>query len=74
VVGRGDRGCGASTALGLFQGTLITRLHLPSFVVTLAGLLGFSGVLIWIFDIDRGATGGVLSITNKVVYNSSTAT
>jgi D-xylose transport system permease protein len=62
-------GVAASTALGLFQGTLITRLHLPSFVVTLAGLLGFSGVLIWIFDIDRGATGGVLSITNKVVYN-----
>src|SRR5581483_6799226 len=32
----------ASGLLGALQGTIITRLHLPSFVVTLAGLLGFS--------------------------------
>jgi D-xylose transport system permease protein len=48
---------------------LITRLHLPSFVVTLAGLLGFSGVLIFVFDADKGAVGGVISINNDVVYN-----
>jgi D-xylose transport system permease protein len=59
----------ATTAIGALQGILITRLHLPSFVVTLAGLLGLSGVLIYVFDIDSGSTGGVLSINNKVVYN-----
>ncbi len=47
----------ASAALGALQGTLITRLHLPSFVVTLAGLLGFSGVLIFVFDVDKGSVG-----------------
>jgi D-xylose transport system permease protein len=60
----------ASAALGAIQGTLITRLHLPSFVVTLAGLLGFSGVLIYVFDVDsKGSVGGVISISNNVVYN-----
>jgi D-xylose transport system permease protein len=59
----------ASAALGALQGILITRLHLPSFVVTLAGLLGFSGVLIFVFDADKGAVGGVISINNDVVYN-----
>jgi D-xylose transport system permease protein len=60
----------ASGFLGAVQGTLITRLHLPSFVVTLAGLLGFSGLLIYIFDVDSGSVGGVISISNnKVVYN-----
>jgi D-xylose transport system permease protein len=32
--------------IGLAQGTLITRLRLPSFIVTLAGLLIFNGVLL----------------------------
>jgi D-xylose transport system permease protein len=59
----------ASALLGFFQGILITRLRLPSFVVTLAGLLGFSGVLIWLFDIFPGATGGVIRISNKEVYD-----
>ena len=39
-------GLAATAAIGALQGTLITRLHLPSFVVTLAGLLGWEGVLI----------------------------
>ncbi|MBO0686841.1 MAG: ABC transporter permease, partial [Candidatus Dormibacteraeota bacterium] len=36
----------ASAAIGAFQGTLITRLHLPSFVVTLAGLLWLQGLML----------------------------
>ena len=37
----------AATALiGFAQGSLITRLRLPSFIVTLAGLLIFNGVLL----------------------------
>jgi D-xylose transport system permease protein len=31
-------------AIGALQGTIITRVGLPSFVVTLAGLLGFEGL------------------------------
>ena len=56
-------------AIGIFQGTLITRLKLPSFVVTLAGLLGWQGVLIFLFDFDKGSTGGVLRVSNDVIYN-----
>jgi D-xylose transport system permease protein len=51
-----------TTAIGLFQGTLITRLGLPSFVVTLAGLLGFQGVMIWILG-----EGGTYPIPSDVV-------
>jgi D-xylose transport system permease protein len=36
----------ACAFIGLFQGTLVTRLRLPSFIVTLAGLLIFNGVLL----------------------------
>ncbi|HEY1733557.1 MAG TPA: hypothetical protein VGG23_03840 [Acidimicrobiales bacterium] len=62
-------GLAATAAIGALQGTLITRLRLPSFIVTLAGLLGWEGVLIWLADIDKGAVGGVVRITNPVVYN-----
>jgi D-xylose transport system permease protein len=57
-------------AIGVFQGTLITRLHLPSFIVTLGGLLGLTGVFIELANIDKTAVGGVISIaTNSPVYN-----
>ena len=59
----------AAALIGLLQGTLITRLKIPSFVVTLAGLLGWQGVLIFLFDFDKGSTGGVLRVSNDVVYN-----
>jgi D-xylose transport system permease protein len=52
----------ACAAIGAFQGLLITRLHLPSFVVTLASLLGLGGVLIFLFDSFHGAVGGVISL------------
>jgi D-xylose transport system permease protein len=60
-------GLAACLAIGAFQGTLITRLRIPSFVVTLAGLLGWQGVLIYVFDTDKGATGGVINVTNGVI-------
>ena len=41
-------GLAACALIGFVQGTLITRLRLPSFIVTLAGLLIFNGVLLWI--------------------------
>ncbi len=45
----------AGTLIGAFQGFVHTRFGVPSFVVTLAGLLGWQGVLLWVL----GATGTV---------------
>ena len=59
----------ACGAIGLVQGALITRLRIPSFVVTLAGLLGWQGFLIFITGADKTAVGGVLSISeNRIVW------
>jgi D-xylose transport system permease protein len=60
----------ASAALGAVAGLLITKLNLPSFVVTLAFLLGLGGVLIFLFDSFHGAVGGVISVSQEpVLYN-----
>ncbi|HEX4008571.1 MAG TPA: hypothetical protein VHX62_01100 [Solirubrobacteraceae bacterium] len=57
-------------AIGGLQGTLITRLGLPSFIVTLGGLLGFEGVMIELANIDKTAVGGVISLpNNNTIYN-----
>ncbi len=55
-------GVGVTAAIGFLQGSLITRLHVPSFVVTLAGLLVFEGVVIELATIDKSAVGGVISV------------
>jgi D-xylose transport system permease protein len=55
--------------IGYVQGSLITRLHIPSFVVTLAGLLVFEGVALELASIDKSAVGGVMSVSNtSVIY------
>src|SRR4051812_12451632 len=46
-------------AIGALHGTIITRLGVPSFIVTLAGLLGWQGVMLRILG-----TGGSLPINN----------
>ena len=51
-----------TTAIGALQGTLIARLRLPSFVVTLAGLLACNGLVIWILG-----SGGTLPIADNVI-------
>ena len=51
-------------AIGALQGTIITRLGLPAFIVTLAGLLGWQGVMLMILG-----TGGSLPINDKVINN-----
>ena len=48
--------------IGAVQGTIITRVGLPSFVVTLAGFLGFQGVMLLILG-----KGGSVPINDKVV-------
>jgi D-xylose transport system permease protein len=45
----------AGALIGLFQGTVATRLGIPSFVVTLAGLLAWQGALLLVL----GDTGTV---------------
>jgi D-xylose transport system permease protein len=54
--------------IGLLHGTLITRLGLPSFVVTLGGLLGWQGVMLRILG-----NGGTLPIQDKVVNDIANA-
>ena len=49
-------------AFGALQGTLITRLGLPSFVVTLGGLLFMNGVMLELANVDKSAVGGVIQI------------
>jgi len=53
--------CGAIAAI---EALIIVWLRIPSFVVTLAGLLGLSGVLLWLFE-KTGSVGlgGVISDT-----------
>lgn len=60
-------GLGATTGIGIVQGSLVTRLHLPSFVVTLSGLLFFEGLMIWMVNTFSPTTGGVVTVTNPVL-------
>ena len=55
--------------IGIVQGSLITRVKLPSFVVTLAGLLGFQGVMIKMLG-----TGGTIPIPDQTINNLANGT
>jgi D-xylose transport system permease protein len=57
-------GVSAGIAIGLFQGSVVTRFGIPSFVVTLAGLIGWQGVLLWVL----GDTGTV-NITDPTIVD-----
>jgi D-xylose transport system permease protein len=52
----------ACAAIGLLQGSIITRLGLPSFVVTLAGLLFWQGVMLKILG-----AGGTVPINSTII-------
>jgi D-xylose transport system permease protein len=60
-------GLATCALIGVIQGLLITRLGLPSFVVTLAGLLGWEGFLLYLIQHDKNATGGSIPVTNNVL-------
>jgi D-xylose transport system permease protein len=51
---------GAGLCIGIFHGLWVTRFRVPSFVVTLAGLLGWQGALLYVL----GDTGTV-NLTDK---------
>jgi len=55
--------------IGILQGTLITRIGLPSFVVTLAGLLFWEGVMLYILG-----DGGSILIQDDVINNIGSGT
>lgn len=57
-------GVGVGAAIGLFQGLVVTRFGIPSFVVTLAGLIGWQGALLWVL----GETGTV-NITKPAIQD-----
>jgi len=62
----------ACALIGFLQGTLVTRLRLPSFIVTLAGLLIFNGVLLIVLAI--GPFSGYPSLSGpqtnvRALYN-----
>ncbi|HVO20275.1 MAG TPA: sugar ABC transporter permease [Anaeromyxobacter sp.] len=48
-------GLALGLGIGLAQGAWVTKLRVPSFVVTLAGYLGWQGALLWIL----GSTGTI---------------
>ena len=53
-------------AIGLFQGSFVTRFGVPSFVVTLAGLIACQGVIIlWI------GTQGTIGIQDKWINDTA---
>jgi D-xylose transport system permease protein len=51
-------------AIGLLNGLIITVIGLPSFIVTLAGLLAWQGVMLLILG-----DGGTIPINNPVITN-----
>jgi D-xylose transport system permease protein len=60
----------ATTAfIGFLQGSLITRLGLPSFVVTLGGLLGLEGLMIIVVARTGHGAGGSIGNPSNVIYD-----
>src|SRR6476659_2948472 len=59
----------ACAGIGLVQGTIVTRIGLPSFIVTLAGLLFWEGVLLKILG-----NGGTITIQDDTINNIASAT
>jgi D-xylose transport system permease protein len=52
---------------GAVQGVIITRLRLPSFVVTLAGLLFAQGFLLFIVNAAAPSSGGTIRLYSNVL-------
>jgi D-xylose transport system permease protein len=60
-------GIATCVVISMIEGLLITRLRLPSFIVTLAFFLGLQGVLLTLFNHDSHASGGNINISNKII-------
>ena len=58
----------ACVLISVAWGTIVIRLRLPSFIVTLAGQIGLLGVLLYLIN-SQGNTGGSLPVQEKVLYD-----
>jgi D-xylose transport system permease protein len=58
----------ATAAYGALQGIIIAKLRLPSFVVTLAGQLGLSGLLLYLINASGSiGTGGIIRLQSSII-------
>jgi D-xylose transport system permease protein len=62
-------GLAFSAAFAGLEAVIITRLNLPSFVVTLAGYLGGFGLLLAIIDIAAPGSGGTIRLNNSILLD-----
>jgi D-xylose transport system permease protein len=58
----------ACVLISVAWGTIVIRLRLPSFIVTLAGQIGLLGVLLYLIN-SQGNSGGSLPVQEKVLYD-----
>jgi len=58
---------GTCAVIGAIIGAIVIQLRLPSFIVSLAALLGLQGVLLWL--INTNGTGGTIRITDTVLID-----
>jgi D-xylose transport system permease protein len=56
-----------SSAFAGIEGIIITRLNVPSFVVTLAGYLAGLGLLIFLIDEAAPGSGGTIRLSSPVI-------
>jgi D-xylose transport system permease protein len=58
----------ACAAYGALQGIITAKLGLPSFVVTLAGQLGLSGLLLYLVNASGSVgVGGIISLHSNII-------
>jgi D-xylose transport system permease protein len=62
-------GLAVPAGFGAVEGVLITRLRLPSFVVTLGGLLMGTGLLLFLVDTAAPGSGGTIRLSNSVLLD-----
>ena len=52
----------AGAAIGFLQGSIFAKLGVPAFVVTLAGNLGWFGVMLYMLNTDKSTGGGTITL------------
>ncbi len=61
-------GVAVCTFIAAVEGAIVAFLRIPSFVVTLAGLLTLSGVLLWLYELTGSVgNGGVIQLHNGFI-------
>jgi D-xylose transport system permease protein len=60
-------GLAFSSVFAGIEGVIITRLNVPSFVVTLAGYLAGLGLLIFFVDVAAPGSGGTIRLSESVI-------